>query len=106
MSIIYFLGSIFGRRPDAKNSLGAAAVCILIVNPMACLDVGFQLSFLATLGIITIGKEMIIKTKKEKADKNSFQKLLAIIKDSLIITISAVIFTLPVMVLNLTTFRL
>lgn len=100
MSVIYFLGSIFGRRPDTKNSLGAAAVCILIVNPMACLDVGFQLSFLATLGIITIGKEMIIKTKKEKADKNSFQKLLAIIKDSLIITISAVIFTLPVIVLN------
>ena len=48
---IHFLGGIAGRRSDMLNSLGAAALLLVFINPSAPFDVSFQLSFTAMVFI-------------------------------------------------------
>lgn len=52
MIIIYYSAAVFLRTSDAVNSLGIAALFLLLPNPYAVGDVGLVLSFSATLGII------------------------------------------------------
>ncbi len=54
MGGIWALSHMFGRRAYALNSLFASALLMLALNPLTLWDVGFQLSFLATLGLIVI----------------------------------------------------
>lgn len=46
------IGNIFNRQNTIYNSLSAAAFCMLIYNPYALMEVGFQLSFLAVISIV------------------------------------------------------
>ncbi len=43
-----------GRRTNIYNTLAASAFCILLVDPFLIMSVGFQLSYLAVLGIVYI----------------------------------------------------
>lgn len=52
MISLYVLGLILNRRIDTLNLLGAALLIELILDPLTIKQVGFQLSFLATLGIL------------------------------------------------------
>lgn len=47
-------GRAFDLAGDAANLLGLAALALLVVRPAWALDVGFQLSFGATLGILAL----------------------------------------------------
>ena len=53
MATVYFGAVLFAREPDAPTALGAAALVILMAQPTALLEPGFQLSFLtiATLAL-------------------------------------------------------
>jgi len=52
MISLVLLGGFLGRRSSVFNSLGLAAIVILLVNPKQVASVGFQLSFTAVLSII------------------------------------------------------
>jgi len=52
MGTIAFFGLLLGKRGEAVKSLLIAAVVLLLVRPLSLFDLGFQLSFAATLGII------------------------------------------------------
>ncbi|GBE26731.1 comEC family competence protein [bacterium BMS3Bbin03] len=52
MAVIILIGYLVQRRPDVINSLAVAALLLLLVNPFLLFDAGFQLSFLAVLGIV------------------------------------------------------
>lgn len=52
MTTIYLAGSLLQRRTFPFNSLCAAALLILIFDPAALYEIGFQLSFAAVLSII------------------------------------------------------
>lgn len=52
MIALYVLGLILKRRNDPLNLLGVALLVELILDPLTIEHVGFQLSFLATLGIL------------------------------------------------------
>jgi competence protein ComEC len=43
-----------GRRQVSLNTLAFAAVVQLAINPLSLWDVGFQMSFLAVLGIVML----------------------------------------------------
>ena len=45
---------LLGRDTDALTALSVAAVAIVLVDPAALSDVGFQLSFAGTLGLVAI----------------------------------------------------
>ncbi|MEO0249317.1 MAG: ComEC/Rec2 family competence protein, partial [candidate division WOR-3 bacterium] len=49
---LFALAYISGRRRNDLNTLGAAALATLAVNPSWINDTGFQLSYLATFGIL------------------------------------------------------
>ncbi len=52
MGIIILVGKIIMREPDIYTSISAAALIILIINPFIAFDIGFQLSFGATLSLV------------------------------------------------------
>jgi len=84
MGTFLYLGLIFGRKSFSLRSLAFSCFLILFFNPLVLKrDLGFQLSFLASLGIILL---------KEHFGK-IFNSLLAT-------TLSAQIFCLPILVLN------
>lgn len=52
-SLAYF-GQILGRPSDGLRLLFLAAAAMLLFNPLFIFDIGFQLSFMATLGLIVV----------------------------------------------------
>jgi competence protein ComEC len=56
MACAALLALRLGRQPAALTSLAAAAILMSLVDPPVIYDVGFQLSFLATLGLILAGR--------------------------------------------------
>lgn len=52
MYLIFALGFLLKRKSDLLNSLGLAGLVLLLFSPGLVYDLGFQLSFLAVLGII------------------------------------------------------
>lgn len=83
MAIIGFSAGIFGRQNIGLIALVITGYIMIIWNPDILSDVGFQLSFLATLGILVI--------------KPLFSQGKNILIDDLTTTISAQITTLPVL---------
>lgn len=54
MASFVYLGQIFGRKTNSGRILFIAALIMLIFEPFLLWDVGFQLSFLATAGLVFI----------------------------------------------------
>jgi len=54
MGALAYFGQILGRPSDGLRLLFLAAAAMLLVNPLFIFDIGFQLSFLATFGLILI----------------------------------------------------
>jgi competence protein ComEC len=52
MLTFIIVGNASARRPSVYNSIAVSAFLILIVNPLAILQVGFQLSYLAVIAIV------------------------------------------------------
>lgn len=52
MFSVIILGESSGRKTNIYNSLGLAAFILLLYNPYFVYEVGFQLSFIAVLGIV------------------------------------------------------
>ncbi len=53
------IGEALSRRPLTFNTVGASAFFMLLYNPLSLFDVGFQLSFMAVLGIIIINPLLV-----------------------------------------------
>lgn len=56
MFCILLLGQAVGRSYDSLNAMGFTALLILWKQPFALYDAGFQLSFIAVLGVVWAGK--------------------------------------------------
>lgn len=52
MASLTYLAQLFGREAQAGRVLGLTGAVMIIINPNLLADVGFQLSFLATAGLI------------------------------------------------------
>lgn len=51
---IAILATIFQKRYFALNALGVALVIEILLDPLSCVNIGFQLSFLATFALLAI----------------------------------------------------
>ncbi len=56
-AVLYFT-RLFGAGNDPLNSLGLAAILILLISPAELMSVGFQLSFLACVGLFLFTKRV------------------------------------------------
>jgi competence protein ComEC len=54
MFSVFLVGNILGSKAHPVNSLSAAAFIVLLINPLEILNIGFQFSFLAVFGILTV----------------------------------------------------
>ncbi|MBZ0135702.1 MAG: ComEC/Rec2 family competence protein [Planctomycetes bacterium] len=61
MVVIYAMGKVLLRRPDPLNVLGASALVSLAFNPRDVAELGFQLSYLAVLGILVIAPALRLR---------------------------------------------
>lgn len=99
MGAISIFGRQTGRRNDGLNALGFVALIMTLLNPLVLWDVGFQLSFFATLGLILYAEpfsqftENLIATFS-KGDINTFTK---IINENVVLTFAAQLTTIPIM---------
>ncbi|MFH1854422.1 MAG: ComEC/Rec2 family competence protein, partial [Candidatus Omnitrophota bacterium] len=66
MASVFLIGLLLGRRMDMYNTLGAAAIFILIRNPDELFNVGFQLSFLAVLAILFLMPRFMNPVRKSQ----------------------------------------
>lgn len=98
MMLIYLLSNVLMRQLDSLNSLGFALTAIAVFNPFAIGSVSLQLSALATLGIILYSQNLapLLKQKLEKIKIKPIRSALHNLLSSLMITVSATAFTLPV----------
>ena len=95
MGGIYLLSQKIGRQTMSSRLIVLACAIMLLINPLLLLyDVGFQLSFLAVMGLIYL--EPLIKMLIKKITKDKMKSLVDIIS----ITLAAQIFTLPIIIYN------
>ncbi|MBI5943405.1 MAG: ComEC/Rec2 family competence protein [Chloroflexi bacterium] len=99
MGSISLLARQLGRRNAGMNALAAVALVMALINPLVLWDVGFQLSFFATLGLILYSEPFSNFTGNliSKISKSDNSKLTQIINDNVILTFAAQLTTIPIM---------
>jgi len=104
MGFLVLLAMNLGRLNKLCNSLFLVAVILLVINPKLLLDdIGFQLSFLAVLGITWIYpilEKINIKKFQINSKNKFFSKIIKAIFSILNITMAVQVFTLPILVFN------
>lgn len=107
MSSYIILASLFHKKAHVLASISISLLIILIINPYLILDIGLQLSYGGTIGIVLI-YPILKKLKKKKEDKSSkFKKIIHKIKDKILdiilITISANLVIFPIVLFHYNT---
>jgi competence protein ComEC len=99
MGILYLIAMRLGRATYAPASLAAAAFFMTLLNPHTLWDVGFQLSFAATVGLVlyteplekAFERALARVTTAERA-----QKAVGLISEALLVTLAAQIVAQPI----------
>ena len=84
------VGRLGGSRTHATSALGLAALVMLLVAPAVLWDVGFQLSLLATAGLIWFGRGIEARLGRWPAW----------LREPVALTLAAQLTTLPVILVN------
>lgn len=94
MAILVIIARLVGREYDVLRGLFTAAAIMALINPhIVAFDISFQLSFLATLSLITIAPFV---EKKLSWVTNAFT-----IRETLIATLAAQVFVLPLLLYSI-----
>lgn len=94
MTSVFVLITLSRRNSNTLNALFLAALLILIISPLSVYDVGFQLSFLAVGGILVFTPFMT--SLLPQPNYYDWHKRLYVVFNIFSTTVSAVVFTLPV----------
>ncbi len=111
MGALVLWATYLGRQATALNSLFAAAILMTLLDPYTLGDVGFQLSFAATLGLVLYtrplqnaaerGLARILSASGDASYNNTAAKKAAgVLSDAVIVTLAAQITTLPILVVT------
>lgn len=84
------------RNYNPLAGLSLAGIILILYKPYSVFEVGFQLSFLSTLGIIIFNKKF----------NKTFYKLPKVIREGLAISLASQVFTFPFLVLYFREFSL
>lgn len=103
MSSILILSKLIYRKSDTLNNIAISCLILIVNNPYCILNLGFQLSFLGTMGIVMFNKKILNYMKlyiinkyleKESKIKKVSEKIIEILS----VSISANILIMPIMV--------
>jgi competence protein ComEC len=90
----------FGRRNDGLNALLVSAAVMSLANPHTPWDVGFQLSFFATLGLILYAEPFqgwAVNVITRYTNPGMAQKIASPLSEYILLTLAAQLTTLPIM---------
>lgn len=90
-----------GRPNFAFASLFAAGGLMTLANPFTLWDVGFQLSFMATLSLMVYADPLTRWAERQLlrvVSRQRMQQLMGLLSEAVIITLAAQILTLPLMI--------
>ncbi|MBQ8001135.1 MAG: ComEC/Rec2 family competence protein [Ruminococcus sp.] len=104
MLIIFNIGNLVSRRSDSLNSIGAAALLILLPNPYAVGDIGMLLSFFATIGIVVWSDKLSAPVKLRVDNLWIMQfSVVRFVTDtivySVVCSVCATVWTLPISII-------
>ncbi len=98
MGILVVWATYLGRQSTAAVSLFAAGMVMTLANPLTLWDVGFQLSFVATLSLILFSAPMTRRFEaavRRRLPGGIAPTLIGFLNDALIVTLAATVLTLP-----------
>ena len=101
MGSMALIATIFGKQKWSLFFFGLTVAVMLLVRPAWIGDLSFQLSALATLGIILFGskitdrRSLIVDKKEPVFLRSMIYDLRSLIEDALRITLAAQVFTIP-----------
>ena len=96
MGGLTLLARQLGRQTHGMASLAAAAIAMTIVNPLILWDVGFQLSFAATLGLILYADPLnsrFVHFVSRWLDEERAEKLAGPVSEFVLFTLAAQVTT-------------
>lgn len=102
MTIIVCFSKLVYRKNDIYSSLLFSALIILFSNPYKLFNIGFELTYLGTLGILLISPQLL-KIRNNKKQSTLKDRLKKLIIDSIMISISVQILIAPIIILNFNT---
>ncbi len=100
MGGIGLLAGWTGRRRDALPALGCAALVMTAWTPPIVWDVGFQLSFLATLGIVLWSEPLASRLRRLGARADGTSRLPAWLVEGVAVTLAAELATMPLIAVD------
>lgn len=100
MTILTIMSTILYRKSNVYSNLIFSAIIVLIFNPYSIFDIGFQLSYGGTIGIILLSPK-ISKYIYEKLQLK--HKAIKTIVNMIIVSISANIVIIPIMMYHFNT---
>jgi competence protein ComEC len=110
MAALFIVALLFLGRPTfLYAALFAAALFMTLANPHALWDVGFQLSFMAVLGLMLyVGpwSKRISGKLEPRLGEDKGQRVTRMIADVFLATMAAIVMTLPIMLFHFDTFSL
>lgn len=96
MAIIVLGSNLFYRKQDIWTTISISLSIILIINPFSINEIGMQLSYLGTIGIILFSKNVENLLNRIKINSN-ISKILSV-------TISAQLAIMPIMIYKFNSF--
>lgn len=104
MSIISILGFILNKKPDIFTNISIAILFNLIDNPYSIGNIGLQLSYGGTIGIILFNRTISeFLNKKETKHSKYIEYITTRIKEILAVTMSAQIILIPICLFHFNT---
>ncbi|HLF28387.1 MAG TPA: ComEC/Rec2 family competence protein [Anaerolineae bacterium] len=118
MGALVLTATYLGRQTAALNSLFIAAFGMTLLEPFTLGDIGFQLSFAATLGLVLYTRPLQALTERgltrllsafgsasrsasrDASYKTAAKKFAGVLSDAVIVTLAAQITTLPVLIIT------
>ncbi len=102
MGSLYIIAIHLGRQAHALISLVVAAFVMTLLNPFTLWDLGFQLSFAATLGLILLvpSWQGWLVSRLEGLSWGILSSGLKILGESIIVTLAAQLWVLPIILHN------
>jgi competence protein ComEC len=98
MGCLYVLALYFGRQAEVRTSLIFSALLMTAINPYTLWDVGFQLSFAATAGLIWVAPPLERVAERwltALVGAQHVRRVMGLLSEALLVTLAAQIATEP-----------
>lgn len=93
--LLHSTGLLLGLPADPVTSLALAGVLMSIANPYAVCDIGFQLSFCATAGVL-LGQSLLCRMRFLSQQVSGWRRVYQVLAQEFLLSCMAALFVIPV----------